>query len=309
MQVIRPSVRTVRGSLVCAFLVLSSPGCARRAETQTLSPYTDFQALAMADMDSVRVKLTYGGAQDQPVMSLGFATAGAEIPLSAFAAFRRSGFEYSNEDVGVLKVTLQREQLKAIIDEVGGLPRVTDGGVDPGGSLSFALLTTAGGPTKVFESIVNDTTGRQLFPKIMEALATNQGGTRKLLSLGCTISMMPTDAPASAEGQVTVRISGLRQDRRSLGQFVSTVKVTNQSGTTLAAPLTLVVIRKSGNAVLLQEDGFTCNIEPGGTSFINLPVRGGLAPGASVEKLLRFSNPSLMKFDLDFRVFAGPGTR
>lgn len=309
MQLTRQASLGTLHKLAGTLVLIPILGCAQPGHTQVLSPYSDFEALSVADMDSVRVKLTYGGPQDQPVMTLALTGTTTEVPIGAFVPFRRSGFDYSNETVGVLKTGASREDLKAIITNVGTLPRVTDGGVDPGGRLSFALLSTTGGTTKVFESIVNDTTGGQLFSQMLAAVSGNQSGSRRLLSLGCAVSMLPTGVPASAEGQAVVHLTGLRQDRHVKGQFVGKVIVTNQSASTLASPLTLVVIRKSGNAVLIQEDGFTCNIEPRGASFVNLAVGAGLGPNASVQRELRFDNPSQMKFDLTFRVFAGSGTR
>ena len=202
-----------------------------------------------------------------------------------------------------------RQELKAIIDSVGTVPRVTAGSADPGGYVSFAFLSTANGITKVFEAIVNDTTGRDLFARLFAALPTNRSGLRKLRAFGCTAVMLPKNTPVNVEAQVTVTFSGLRADRTAKGQFVGKVKVLNHSGLAIPAPVTLVVIRRGGNARLIGEDGFTCNVQPGGSAYLNLNGGSSLGPGGTAEGLLRFANPSMDKFDVDFRVFAGPGTR
>src|SRR6266487_4922411 len=125
-------------------------------QAQTLSPYSDFQAMTLADMDSLRVKLTYGGPQDYLLATLVIVKASAPASIARFTPYRREGFEYSNDDGPIGTSAASRQELKAIIDNVGSLPRVTDGGVDAKGYVSFALMSTAGGTTKVFESIVND---------------------------------------------------------------------------------------------------------------------------------------------------------
>jgi len=278
-------------------------------QAQTLSPYSDFQAMTLADMDSLRVKLTYGGPQDYLLATLVIVKASAPASIARFTPYRREGFEYSNDDGPIGTSAASRQELKAIIDNVGSLPRVTDGGVDAKGYVSFALMSTAGGTTKVFESIVNDTTGRDLIAQVLAALTNNAEATRNVSLFGCDVAMMPQNLPVNVEGQVTVSFGGFRADRTVKAQFVGKVKVTNHSASAIPAPVTLVVIRKGGNARLIGDDGVTCVVDPPGVPFVNLNGVSGLAPGASVEKVLRFANPSQMKFDLEFRVFAGAGTR
>ena len=290
-------------------MVASLAAAPLNAHAQALSPYSDFQAMSLADMDSVRVKLTYGGPQDWLLATLVILRTGAPASIASFTPFRRVGFEYSNDDGPIGTVAASRQELRAIIDNVGALTRVTDGGIDPKGYVSFALISTAGGTVKVFESIVNDTTGRDLLAQMFGALASNAEGTRNVRSFGCSSAMMPQDLPADVGGQVTVTLGGLRADRTTKSQFVGRVKVMNHSASVIPAPVTLVVIRKGGNARLIGDDGTTCAIYPRGVAFLSLDVGSGLASGASVEKVLRFANPGRMKFDVEFRVFAGPGTR
>jgi hypothetical protein len=125
---------------------------------------------------------------------------------------------------------------------------------------------------------------------------------------GCGASALPHDAPASLEGLVSISFGGLRKDRRTKGQLLGRVRVRNTSTSTITGPLSLVVVRQ-GNAELVGESGVTCNIHPPGFPYVDLRIGTGLAPGAAAEAWLRFYNPSLEKFDVTFRAFAGPGTR
>lgn len=277
--------------------------------SQTLSPYSVFQGMALADMDSLRVKLTYGGPQTTGVPTLCLKVSGAPLSLDAFAPFRRSGFLYANEAYDVNVLAASRQELRAILDNVDLIPGVTDGGADTDGTLSFALLSTTGGSSKVFESVLDSVNSRALFGALLATFDGNATTTRELRGFGCAIGCLPSTMPTDVSGQVSVSLTGLRRDRYWKDQYVGIAKVKNTSATTIYGPLTLVVMRSGGNADLLSSEGTTCNIHPVGADFLTLGIGSGLAPNATTSTLLRFSNPSLMRFDVRFRVFAGPGTR
>ncbi|MFP5288433.1 MAG: hypothetical protein ACLGI9_22040, partial [Thermoanaerobaculia bacterium] len=88
------------------------------------------------------------------------------------------------------------------------------------------------------------------------------------------------------------------------------VSVKNNSGSTLPAPISLV-LDLPGNVRLAQDDGTTCGTSPGGRSFVHLPVAsGGLAPGEAVTMTLQLVNPDKEAiFPTGFKVLAGPGAR
>jgi hypothetical protein len=264
--------------------------------------------MSQADLGTLQVKLTYAGNQTVGTRSVVITATGHADNIALFTPFRRPSVNYVNDGAPPLAFSASTQQLKGLIDSVGTLPSVTDGNVDPDGYISFALLNTAGGDTVAFESVVNDTTGPALFGAMLAALQGNAAGTRMVSDFGCGASALPSNAPASLEGQVSISFSGLRKDRRAKAVFVGTVRVKNTSPATITAPLSLVVVR-NGNAELLAESGITCNIHPAGFPYVDLPIGSGLAPGGQVAIELRFANPSLEKFDVTFRAFAGPGTR
>ena len=299
--------RVVVRALVMAGSLIGLLGGPARA--QSLSPYPDFQALTLADMDSVRVKLTYGGPLGAKISTLLIARAGTPLSAAPFQPYRRPGFEYSNDEAPIGAAVATERELKGIIEGVGRLPRVTGGSVDPEARVSFALLIRTGAATKAFEAIVNDTTGRDLFAALLAALQNNKDATRKVRAFGCSAAMLPAGPPSDVGSQVTVGFGSLRGDLATRNQLRGKVTISNHSATAVVAPLTLVVICKSGQARLLGEDGFTCAITPAGLPFIEIDVGSALAAGASVERGLRFISPHRAKFDLDFKVFAGPGTR
>jgi hypothetical protein len=231
---------------------------------------------------------------------------GTQTPTSPFASFNRPGFDYSNDEGPVVSFTVSSQEFRTLLDSVGSLPRVTDGDVDPHGHVSFALLHSSGSTVKVFEAIVNDTTGRQLFGRLISALSGNARAVRLLRDFGCGAVVLPIDTPTNVGSLASVTMTGLRRDRTSQSTYRGRVAIRNTGSTTIASPVYLV-IKLKGNATLLAPDGYTCNIAPSGSGFV-VVSRGTIAPGATIYQSLRFSNPSEEKFDTSFRVFAGPGT-
>jgi hypothetical protein len=302
------------GSLMrrCLIVLLAmGTGSALRpgsAGAQGFSPYSDFKAMSQTQFATLQVKLTYAGNQTVGARSVLFTALGNQPDITLFTPFRRAGVSYVNDNALPQTFTATTQELKAMIDGVGTLPDVTDGDVDPDGYISFALLNTAGGATKAFEAVVNDTTAPPMFGRLLAALQGNAAGVRMISQFGCGADALPTDMPASLEGLVNVSFSGLSQDHHSKNVLVGKVRVTNTSASTIVAPISLVVVRH-GNAELLGETGLTCNIHPQGFPYVDLPVGTGLAPGTSVVATLRFSNPTGNKFDLKFRAFSGPGIR
>jgi hypothetical protein len=223
-----------------------------------------------------------------------------------FVPYRRADQTYISDDAGHTKFTATVQELKGLIDSVGTLPGVTDGDVDPSGYVSFSLLNTAGG-TRVFEAIVDNANGRALFSRMLGALKDNPVAVRILRRFACVVAMQPSSPPANVQSQVQVKASGLRADRQTPTEYVGKVRVTNTSGSAISAPLYLIVVVRA-DADLSGADGQTCNIAPPGHPFVILKPSGGLAPGAFIERTLRFENPSKSKLNVEFKVYAGPGT-
>jgi hypothetical protein len=230
--------------------------------------------------------------------------------MDAFAPFRRRGVDYVNDNVGrPLFLNATRQQLKNIIDSVALLSGVTDGGVDERRAwLSFSLLSTIAGTTKVFESVVDTTNGQPLLKALLSSLGGNAETLRQVHAKGCEIGYLPGDPPLNVGEQVVVTFSGLLRD--STSGWAGRVKVRNASTKWIRGPLTLVVVRSGGVASLVGSEGTTCNIAPRGSDFVTLSKGRDLSPNASAEVELRFRNPmSSVKFEVNFQVFAGTGVK
>lgn len=279
-------------------------GCAP-AVAQTYSPISEFTSLSLPQMDSVRVKLTFGGPQDRPVASIAIAVESAGLAGPTFGSFERPGFDYFNDSLAVRAIRVSRIELKRLIDSVA-VGAVSGGGVSPGGTTSLAVLSTASVPAKCFEAIVNDTTGPLLFRSLLHVASANRPLTQALRSFGCEAVMLPTAPPDNLEGLATVAVTGMRRDRARKSEYLCSVRIHNTSTSVIAGPIVLVVRQQGGDAVVVGSDGATCNISPFGSPFFRFEL--SLAPGQSIQRTIRFRNPSGQKFDVLCRLFAGEGT-
>jgi hypothetical protein len=306
MSSVHQPTLTVLVAVASGFMCL---GCGK-AKAQTFAPYSTFDQMSLAQLETLQGKLALVGPGLRVISSLGFTATGHTFDASPFAPSYRPEFSqfYDGDYESPRNFTASVADLQALIDSVGTLPGVTDGGVDTSGYLSFALLNELDGDTLVFEAIVDTSNGRQLFAKLLQALAQNPDAVTKLTNMGCVTDMLPAATPRDASDDVAIRVGGVRQDR-STGEFTGTVRVTNTSGQPLGSPL-ILVLRAEGNVELANADGRTCRVAPAGSSFLNLPIGASLGPGAHVDVVARFDNPDGEPIKFTFmRVFEGQGTR
>jgi hypothetical protein len=90
-------------------------------------------------------------------------------------------------------------------------------------------------------------------------------------------------------------------------RWVQTVTVTNNSSTTIAGPLSLVLDNLTAGVALANRSGTTSLMLPAGRSYLDAAAT--LAPGQSVALQLQFTNPGNTVFSYDARVLAGAGSR
>jgi hypothetical protein len=292
--------------IACAALILAT--CtAHECNGQTYTPYSYFQSLSVGDMGRVQSKITFMGLQNVPVATIAFAVQGNTMNLGLFTPFQRLGFDYGNDRFAEKSFSASAQELSAMIDSVATVPEVACGAAESAAIISFALLDTLDGTPRVFESIVGSRTAQKLFAKLLAVFKNNARASSDLRLFGCSEGILPNDPPASVDGRVSVRFSGVRADRAAKGQFIGRVRMTNTSGTTISAPVTLLIV-VGGSADLIGADGHSCRTNLSGHPFVILAPTVGLAPGATIERVLRFANPSLEKFNTSFHVFSGLGT-
>lgn len=279
------------------------------AKPQTFSPFSDFQNMSLAELETLQVKLTYVGAQEKPVPTTAFTSPANTLDLSKFVPFQRPGISYANDELPVRSFSASATELKAVIDETGKIPAVVAGGVAGDVYISFALFNSVGGTDKGFEAVLNPTDGIALFQALRTALAGNQTGLKIINEMGCRTALREPGEPADVSADVSVTISGMRLNR-STGRFVGTATVKNNSAQSLTGPVSLVFDFAEANIRLFNAAGFTCGTSPEGKGFINLPLTGNALPsGASIQANLEFENPDKLPMKVTTKVLAGPGAR
>src|SRR5207244_698688 len=101
-------------------------------------------------------------------------------------------------------------EMKALIDSIGTLPAVTDGGVDSPEYVSFGLFANVSGQPKCFESIMDIASSRDLVGKALSALAANQAAVSALASHGCALGLFAAGIADIVDDRVHVTIGAFR---------------------------------------------------------------------------------------------------
>jgi hypothetical protein len=105
------------------------------------------------------------------------------------------------------------------------------------------------------------------------------------------VSVVVAASQCAPFANLLIRPGGFRLDRIT-NQFLQDVQITNQSGTPIPGPLSLVVQALSANAALVGPSGQT-TCPPAGAPYVDLGVcpNGALNPGQTITTTLRFHNP------------------
>ena len=193
-----------------------------------------------------------------------------------------------------------------MIESVGAVPSIADGGVDSNPGLSFAMSVVKGDTVRVFESMLDTTDARLLFGRLLGALASNAAGAKQVVLYACSRGLLPGPTATDVTAQVSVVTRGFRKDRAH-GQYVGKVRLTNTGVLAIPAPV-VVAFFPGENITLVGSSGRTCGVWPYGVPYIEIPVGGALAPGAHVGAVLRFENPDDAPISFaPYRIYAGPG--
>lgn len=300
---------TLGKNMLTALAALSAWLCPSAVNCQVLSAYSEFQAMPVESLRTLQVKLTYGAAsKGKFIPTVLFTSVFSSPNVAPFVPFYRADFGYSSDESIEPAFRAQLSELKALIDSVGTLPGVTDGGVDPDGRLSFSLQNYFGGTSKVFESILGPSNGLAVFGKALSAFSANDSARTGLVGYACALGMMPGSPPQDLSSSVSVTLKGVRLDRKT-GEFVGALRIKNTSGAPIAAPIIAAIHLKSGVS-LVAPNGFTsCLVPPWGTPYVNVLSSGSLAAGSSVQITARFKNPDSERIAFQtIRVLAGAGS-
>lgn len=92
------------------------------------------------------------------------------------------------------------------------------------------------------------------------------------------------------------------------GRYEQTLTITNVSAASIHGPVALVLDALTPGVSLYGQLGVTTVSPPLGSAWLNATM-ADVAPGASVSKVLEFSNEAKKKIEYTMRVFSGPGPK
>jgi hypothetical protein len=174
--------------------------------------------------------------------------------------------------------------------------------------VSFGLFQTISGQPHCFESIVYKPNGAALFTKVLHALASNSSALTVVTRQACMLGMLQSPDAIIVDDRVQVTFPGFRRVAGTK-EFVGKVRLKNTSGSSLSVPLA-VALEPPMEMKVLNPDGYTCHIQPGGIPFVRMPAASPLGPGQSTEVVVHLNNPNLARVKMNFvRAFVDSGGR
>jgi len=261
---------------------------------QPFSPYSQFLAMSVTEMSTLQMKLTYVGAAEGPVASLGITAPGNVFNLANFIPFRRPQIFYASDEIALNTLNASTTSLKNAITEVATLSNVTAGGVATAPYLSFAIWNSIGG-VKAFEAVVNIEDAIALYQALRKAFMAEGPLLRSLNQQACYVAAHEPGVPVDVSSSTNVVLSGVRLNRAT-GRFVGTAQVRNISTSSISGPLSLV-LGLQGRVRLFNAVGQTCATSPEGQDFINLQLTGSaLRKFHHITGIWRWSSSAMVPF-------------
>ena len=267
---------------------------------QTCSPYADFTAMTDSQLSTLQVKLSFVGNSNGLMAPLVLTTAGVAPAPALFAPCSLEGYN----DPSPVGVTVAVAELRALLNNVNSLTAVTAGGRAAGGTFSFSLANSQPS-NKVFQAILTPQTAALLFTQIRQSFAPNRAATFALSKFACAVGLTEAGTPTNLTSVFKVSLGGVRLNRTT-NTFVAVMTVTNNSSSTPAGPVS-VVLNLPTNVTFTRPDGLTCLTELPGRGYVNLATIP--APGASTTMAVEFNNLDLEPLLVQSRVYGGTGAR
>ena len=85
---------TLQATAVAIVLATAPP-----THAQHFSPYSDFQAMSVSQLSTLRVKLTYAMDAGPPAQSVLFSTSQGNLDITLFTPYRRPSLLYASDDL------------------------------------------------------------------------------------------------------------------------------------------------------------------------------------------------------------------
>jgi hypothetical protein len=154
--------------------------------------------------------------------------------------------------------------------------------------------------------VVNVTVAPDAALGFVDVTATTAGLSAAILN-GLQIVAASPACSRDVTSDLQVARGGYR--RNAAGRWLQTVRITNKRATAIAGPVRLVLDSLSSNSALFNSAGVTaCALPPGSpVRDTGITAASGLAPGAAIDVLLEFTNPTNAGITYNLRALGGPG--
>ena len=188
------------GAAAFAAYVLLTPG-GDVVHSQATSPYSYFQGLSPAQLQTLQVKLSFVGPGNKPA-----GTAGLNLTdISKFVPFEKADLIYGGDEFVPQTCPASTGELSALISGAGQIPDVAAAAYALLPFLSFMLVQSDGSGDNGFEAVLDEAASGDLLNKVLQALNTsNSACYRLLLTFSPQLGIGPIEdvGDVNCDGQV-----------------------------------------------------------------------------------------------------------
>jgi hypothetical protein len=243
-------------------------------------------------------------AADTDLVGLLLTVRGGSPDTAVFTGYARPGHPVVWDESRVVRGEVSATRMRAALDAIRDVPEATAGTVDSMGTCLVTLIRGRERSLEVYEVSLE----RELAARVLRELTPRLAETPRLWSALAqwTCDCTTTGPVEDVSPRLSARLERFRWDplRRELS---ASVVVRNRSREAIPGPITVAVRTSARSLRLLEPDGVSCRAFEPGVPVVRLEVTPAtaLAPGASVERVVRFANPRQMDATTDlFRLRA-----
>ncbi len=184
------AIISLLGAAVFAAYALLTPG-SDVVHSQATSPYSHFQGLSPAQLQTLQVKLSYVGPSNKPAWTAGLNLTG----ISKFVPFEKGDLTYGGDGFVLQTCPASTDELSRLLTSAGQIADVAGAAYAPLPFLSFMLVQSDGSGDNGFEAVVDEAASGALLNKAIQALDTsNSACYRLILTFSSQLGVGPIEA-------------------------------------------------------------------------------------------------------------------
>ncbi len=182
------------GAAVFGAYLLLTPG-SDVVHSQATSPYSHFQGLSPAQLQTLQVKLSYVGPSNKPAWTAGLGL----TDISKFVPFEKADLIYGGDEFDLQSCPASTDELSRLLTSAGQMADVAGAAYAPLPFLSFMLVQSDGTGDNGFEAVLDEAASGDLLNRAIQALDTTNAACYRLL---LTFSSQLGAGPIEAVGDV-----------------------------------------------------------------------------------------------------------